>query len=614
MVIGMTNHYKPNISRELAEIREKIQQLDMPTPSYAAVGMIDDEYIVSVIDADKVVTLAEGEGGLDSETAVIDWLRSHANKHHTKIIAAALLGGSRGEGLGSRLWLEKDIVPHLMESDEPITKEMVRQAANDISFLYDEKTIPEVGVDETRQVIPSFLVTLKDYQQTASPALWSKLTTQAERFRQQNNSMVFINATARGGGVALMRHALIRLARLMKVDLRWHVLQPNSTVFEITKTKFHNVLQEVAPDGIELTDHDQDVYNSWIAENFERLQEPLERAAVVVIDDPQPSGLIPLIKNHWPNKPILYRSHIHLNRETLADPTTQANRTWQFLWGNIQQAQAFIHHPVSAFVPEETDGKALAMPATTDALDGLNKPLNDTQIGYYISWFNKNLYEHDQPPLDLERPYFIQVARFDPSKGISDAIESYHLLRQKLRPADPVPQLVLVGHGSIDDPDGVPVYNLTMHSLREDRYVYLADDVKVARLPHSDQILNALLRRSLAALQLSIKEGFEIKVTEALQKGKPVIAYRTGGIPLQVKDGENGFLLERGQCQEVAVKMYELLTNDVLYEQMSVAALKTLNEELFTVQNLVNWLYLANEAQSGRQLPNQSASVAGLIL
>lgn len=40
-----------------------------------------------------------------------------------------------------------------------------------------------------------------------------------------------------------MRHALIRLCKLMKIDIHWFVAKPKPEVFDITKRKFHNVLQ-----------------------------------------------------------------------------------------------------------------------------------------------------------------------------------------------------------------------------------------------------------------------------------------------------------------------------------------------------------------------------------
>jgi alpha,alpha-trehalose phosphorylase (configuration-retaining) len=214
----------------------------------------------------------------------------------------------------------------------------------------------------------------------------------------------------------------------------------------------------------------------------------------------------------------------------------QQKETWNFIWKNAKQSDLFISHPINNFVPNDVPrGKLVYMPASTDPLDGLNKNLSRSAMGYYFSAFNKMLAENGQAPLDVKRPYLIQVARFDPSKGIPHVIESYKKLRDILAkknwPADKMPQLVIAGNGAIDDPEGLSLFAETIQMLNIDTYKEIAHDIKVARLPHNDQLLNTLLRGSDIALQLSLREGFEVKVTEALAKGKPVIAYRTGGIP-----------------------------------------------------------------------------------
>jgi glycosyltransferase involved in cell wall biosynthesis len=125
----------------------------------------------------------------------------------------------------------------------------------------------------------------------------------------------------------------------------------------------------------------------------------------------------------------------------------------------------------------------------------------------------------------------------------------------------------------------------------------LAKDIKVAILPPKDQILNVsliclmqfilslfsylyppcsfflqvLVRISSVGLQLSIREGFEIKVTEMIMKGLPVIIYRTGGLVLQVVDGETGFIIEPGRSDLVGQKLYELMTNESLLARMKVS-------------------------------------------
>ena len=95
------------------------------------------------------------------------------------------------------------------------------------------------------------------------------------------------------------------------------------------------------------------------------------------------------------------------------------------------------------------------------------------------------------------------------------------------------------------------------------------------------------------ALQLSTREGFEVKVSEALHAGKPVIASRTGGIPLQIVDGKSGFLCEPGDNAAVAKHMLALYTDEDLYERMSEYARTHVSDEVSTVGNAAAWMYLA---------------------
>lgn len=138
--------------------------------------------------------------------------------------------------------------------------------------------------------------------------------------------------------------------------------------------------------------------------------------------------------------------------------------------------------------------------------------------------------------------------------------------------------------------------------LLETSFSDLQDDISVVRLPPGDQILNALLSDSWVALQLSVREGFEIKVSEALHKGKPVIASRAGGIPLQVQHEKNGFLVKVGDTDAVAKHLYDLWTDQGLYDRMSRYAAHSVSDEVSTVGNALSWLYLASEMSRGERL------------
>ena len=65
-----------------------------------------------------------------------------------------------------------------------------------------------------------------------------------------------------------------------------------------------------------------------------------------------------------------------------------------------------------------------------------------------------------------------------------------------------------------------------------------------------------------------------------------------GGIPLQVQDGKNGFLVNAGDWHTVANRLLDLYTNEALYETMSEYAKRSVSDEVGTVGNALSWLYL----------------------
>ena len=88
------------------------------------------------------------------------------------------------------------------------------------------------------------------------------------------------------------------------------------------------------------------------------------------------------------------------------------------------------------------------------------------------------------------REYIVQIARFDPSKGIPNVIDSYAKFRVLLEgkvPEQEVPQLLICGHGAVDDPDASIIYDQVMNLVNSPDYRMYQSDIIVMRLPPSDQ-------------------------------------------------------------------------------------------------------------------------------
>lgn len=534
------------------------------------------------------------------EITTVDQITHHltSTSPEVKIIAAGIHGADRHTNeLTTKLWLHHDIVPiHVSEKDDEkfIDPHVLAEKA---SKSFGEHAVAKVTIDPiTHEVTPRRLVSKEQYKDS-DPEAYTMLEHFAEKFK--GKQLFHVSSTPQGGGVALMRHAEIDLLNQMGVDAHWGVMKIHDPdVVDITKRSMHNNLQDV-PGAKPLTDERKVMFTEWNKKNFEIFKERFKTSDVIVIDDYQPSGMIPYILEVNPDVKILYRSHIQIDTKKTDQEGTMQHDAWRFVWeGGVKHAHAFVSHPMKEFIPANVPmERVVQMGAATDRFDGLNKHLSPEQMDHYLDVVDGFLESYGQTPIDRERPWVTQVARFDPSKNIEGVIEEYKLTRDRMEREGrtDLPQLVIAGHGAVDDPDGAPLLEKTMRLLQGNEYRHLASDVKVLRLPHIDQPLNALLQGAKVVMQRSIKEGFEVKVTEALMKGKPVIVSDRGGIPVQVVDGKGAFVVDPNDHEKAAGHLYNLLTDDALHARMSQEAKASANPDYTTVQNTLNWLYLATE-------------------
>ena len=66
----------------------------------------------------------------------------------------------------------------------------------------------------------------------------------------------------------------------------------------------------------------------------------------------------------------------------------------------------------------------------------------------------------------------------------------------------------------------------------------------MANVEENALMVNAIQRFATVVVQKSLHEGFGLTVTEAMVKGRPVVASRVGGIQDQITDGIHGLLLD----------------------------------------------------------------------
>jgi hypothetical protein len=77
----------------------------------------------------------------------------------------------------------------------------------------------QVAVDAGGKI--HLLDDLEEYKKTVGSGTWNAVVKLADELREKKVKIGFFSSTPQGGGVALMRHALVRFLTALDVDVAW---------------------------------------------------------------------------------------------------------------------------------------------------------------------------------------------------------------------------------------------------------------------------------------------------------------------------------------------------------------------------------------------------------
>ena len=77
------------------------------------------------------------------------------------------------------------------------------------------------GIVEIDAGFQAHILRVEDFKNSCGDATWDAMMKFVISLKDKGTKVAFFSSTPQGGGVALMRHALVRLARLLDVDLTW---------------------------------------------------------------------------------------------------------------------------------------------------------------------------------------------------------------------------------------------------------------------------------------------------------------------------------------------------------------------------------------------------------
>lgn len=403
-------------------------------------------------------------------------------------------------------------------------------------------------------VEPHRITRVEDYERYVGAQTVERIQKKAKPL--QDLHVVHVNSTYYGGGVAEILSSLVLLMNSVGIKTGWRVIQGSPDFFSTTK-KIHNALQG---GKINLTQRKIQLYQTVNYENAVRNHLTHD---VVIVHDPQP---LAMIKQYRRRGPWIWRCHVDL--------TNPNRKLWGYMVPFIEQYDAMI---ISSrkYVQDLKTPQLVFMPAI-NPFSITNREMSEGEIDQRLKRYNI--------PTDL--PLVVQISRFDRWKDPLGTIQAFKLARK-----DVDCTLVLLGNVATDDPEGQEVYE-SLLGCREERVIILSRQ--------DSALVNALQRRAMVVLQKSIREGFGLTVAEAMWKGTPVIGGSVGGIPLQIKDGVNGFLIS--SIEEAAERMVSLIKDKKLREQLGGKARESVRKQFLLTRNLEQYLDLLNSIEPSFRL------------
>jgi trehalose synthase len=391
-------------------------------------------------------------------------------------------------------------------------------------------------------------ITLESYREIAPKGTIDLAYCLAERL--MGRSVLHINSTRLGGGVAEILHRLVPMLNDLEIPTRWEVMEGTSLFYQTTKC-LHNALQGQAQT---IT---KEMYDEHIKVNQKNAERISFDSDLVVIHDPQPAGMV--YKKPKAAK-WLWRCHIDISHPQ--------RKVWNFLKDYVSKYDGAIFS-LPSFAQKLNIPQFLMYPSI-DPLSDKNKDLNNKDIDNIVNKYN----------IPRDKPMILQVSRFDRFKDPLGVIEAYRLAKRYNDCC-----LVLAGGGATDDPEGQQVLEEVKNAALNDK------DITVLALPADANLeINALQRAAAIILQKSTKEGFGLTVAEAMWKGKPVIGGAVGGINVQIIYGQTGFTVN--SVEGCANRIRYLLNNPEVLAELGQKAKEYTRRNFLVTRHLCDYLAL----------------------
>ncbi len=358
--------------------------------------------------------------------------------------------------------------------------------------------------------------------------------------------VLHVSAAGAPGPVPELLGGLLPLAAGAGVGVEWRVLFADPDLRRVGAALEHGLRGGESAIGA-------DEWDAW-REACERIGRSLNGTAdLVVLHDPGTLGLAAGL-----DVPVAWRCHVDAsNAEADALGRVAA----------LAEAVGVVLVPHQSFAPDALrDERLQAAPPGIDPLDSRNLDLEARLPGRVVRPLG----------VDLDRPFVLQVVQLDRWDDPHAAIEAFRLAKAE----EPELQLVLAGlldAGAADDWRAAK--EVSDYADGQEDVLLLTSYEGLGSLE-----VGALQQLARAALELSLREGFDLAPCETLWKRTPVVGRADGGLRLTVRDGVDGFLA--ADPEQLAGRLVELVRDPGLAVEMGRAGRERVRERFLVTAAL----------------------------
>lgn len=169
--------------------------------------------------------------------------------------------------------------------------------------------------------------------------------------------------------------------------------------------------------------------------------------------------------------------------------------------------------------------------------------------------------------------YILSVARMAEPKDYKTLIDAYAIFKEKMK--EPI-NLVIIGDG----PDRKKIETYIKEKNLEDT-IFLLGSLNNIEMFYKMAKIFVLSSKS---------EGLPTVIVEAMSFGKPVISTDAPYGPRDIiKNNQYGILISVGDSKEMAQKMYDILSNEELYNKYSIKSLERFKD--FSPEKIMKKFY-----------------------